>query len=81
MIQEKLISIIADQLHIDEEAVTLDATLMGDLGADSLDVVELTMSLEDEFDFEMTERDEENMTKIQTVGDLLKFLQQRLGEN
>lgn len=81
MIQEKLISIIADQLHIDEEAVTLDATLMGDLGADSLDVVELTMSLEDEFDFEMTERDEVNMTKIQTVGDLLNFLQQRLGEN
>lgn len=81
MIQEKLISIIADQLHIDEEAVTLDATLMGDLGADSLDVVELTMSLEDEFDFEMTERDEANMTKIQTVGDLLNFLQQRLGEN
>ena len=81
MIQEKLISIIADQLHIDEEAVTLDATLMGDLGADSLDVVELTMSLEDEIDFEMTERDEANMTKIQTVGDLLNFLQQRLGEN
>lgn len=81
MILERLIDIIANQFSVDADSITVDTSFAGDLWADSVDIVELTMSLEDEFEFEMTERDEENMTKIQTVGDLLKFLQQRLGEN
>lgn len=79
MILEKLIAIIADQFSVDADGVTVDTTFAGDLMADSVDIVELTMALEDEF--ELDEIGEEDVSKIQTVGDLLKFLQQRLGEN
>lgn len=79
MILEKLIEIIADQFSVDADGITVDTTFAGDLMADSVDIVELTMTLEDEF--ELDEIGEEDASKIQTVGDLLKFLQQRLGEN
>lgn len=79
MILEKLIDIVADQFSVDADSITVDTTFAGDLMADSVDIVELTMTLEDEF--ELDEIGEEDAAKIQTVGDLLKFLQQRLGEN
>lgn len=79
MILEKLIEIIADQFSVDAGSISVDTTFAGDLMADSVDIVELTMTLEDEF--ELDEIGEEDAAKIQTVGDLLKFLQQRLGEN
>lgn len=79
MILEKLIEIIADQFSVDADGITVDTTFAGDLMADSVDIVELTMTLEDEF--ELDEIGEEDASRIQTVGDLLKFLQQRLGEN
>lgn len=79
MILEKLIAIIADQFGVDESSVTVDTSFEGDLGADSVDLVELSMALEDEFDVE--EMNEEDVANIHTVGDLLKFLQTRLGEN
>ena len=62
--QERLIEIIAKQLGVDEDNVTPDASFMEDLGADSLDTVELVMALEEEFEIEIPDSDAE---KIQTV--------------
>jgi acyl carrier protein len=69
--QERLIEIIAKQLGVDEDNVTADASFMEDLGADSLDTVELVMALEEEFDIEIPDSDAE---KIQTVQDALNYL-------
>ena len=69
--QERLIEIIAKQLGVDEGNVTPDASFMEDLGADSLDTVELVMALEEEFDIEIPDSDAE---KIQTVQDALNYL-------
>ena len=69
--QERLIEIIAKQLGVDEGNVTPDASFMEDLGADSLDTVELVMALEEEFDIEIPDSDAE---KIQTVQDALTYL-------
>ena len=69
--QERLIEIIAKQLGVDEDNVTPDASFMEDLGADSLDTVELVMALEEEFDIEIPDSDAE---KIQTVQDALSYL-------
>lgn len=69
--QERLIEIIAQQLGVDVDNVTPDASFMEDLGADSLDTVELVMALEEEFDLEIPDSDAE---KIQTVQDALNYL-------
>ena len=69
--QERLIEIISKQLGVDEDNVTADASFMEDLGADSLDTVELVMALEEEFDIEIPDSDAE---KIQTVQDALSYL-------
>ena len=69
--QERLIEIIAKQLGVDEDNVTPDASFMEDLGADSLDTVELVMALEEEFDLEIPDSDAE---KITTVQDALNYL-------
>ncbi len=69
--QERLVEIIAKQLGVDEDNVTPDASFMEDLGADSLDTVELVMALEEEFDIEIPDSDAE---KIQTVQDALSYL-------
>ena len=73
--QERLIEIIAKQLGIDEENVTPDASFMEDLGADSLDTVELVMALEEEFELEIPDSDAE---KIQTVQDALSYLDEHV---
>ncbi len=73
--QERLIEIIAKQLSVDENNVTPDASFMEDLGADSLDTVELVMALEEEFDIEIPDSDAE---KIQTVQDALSYLDEHL---
>lgn len=70
--QERLIEIIAQQLGVDADNVTADASFMDDLGADSLDTVELVMALEEEFDLEIPDSDAE---KIQTVQDALTYLE------
>lgn len=75
MIFEKVQRILVDQLDVDESAVTMDANIMDDLGADSLDIVDLVMSLEDEFDAEMPDEEMEN---IKTVGDLVRFLEENI---
>jgi acyl carrier protein len=73
--QERLIEIIAKQLGVDEDNITADASFMEDLGADSLDTVELVMALEEEFDIEIPDSDAE---KIQTVQDALSYLDEHV---
>lgn len=72
MVFEKVRSIICDQLDIEEDNVTLEANIIDDLGADSLDVVDLVMSLEEEFDTEIPDDEVEN---IKTVGDIVSFIE------
>ena len=69
---DKIKDIIVDKLGIDEDQVTKDATFKDDLGADSLDIAELVMELEDELD---TEIPDEEAEKIVTVGDALDFIE------
>ena len=71
MIKPQLIKIIANQLQIDEDQVTADASFMDDLGADSLDTVELIMALEEEFNIEIPDSDAE---KIRTVQDAIDYM-------
>ena len=73
--QDRLIEIIAQQLGADEDKVTPDASFTEDLGADSLDVVELVMALEEEFDIEIPDSDAE---KIQTVQEALSYLDEHV---
>ncbi|MGE3843343.1 MAG: acyl carrier protein [Vicinamibacterales bacterium] len=63
-VAEKVKSIIAEQLSVDEEEVTNDASFVDDLGADSLDVVELVMAFEEEFGIEIPDEDAEKITKV-----------------
>ena len=69
--EEKIKAIIAEKLEISAEQITDDAKFIDDLGADSLDVVELIMILEDEFEIEITDEDAE---KIVTVGNAIEFM-------
>ena len=70
MVFEKVKDILVDQLDVEEEKVTLEASIIDDLGADSLDLVDLVMSLEEEFDVEIPDDQVEN---IKTVGDIIKY--------
>lgn len=73
MVFERLREIIAEQFSVDEDSVTMDTDFVDDLGADSLDVVELTMALEEEFD--IPETDDEKLTSLHTVGDVVQYIQ------
>ena len=64
--------IVADQLAIDEDEVIPGASFIDDLGADSLDIVELIMALEEEFDMEIPDEDAEKITTVQNVVDYIK---------
>ena len=68
---EKIIDILCDQLDLDREQVTEDSEIIDDLGADSLDIVDLIMTLEDEFDTEITDEMVEGM---KTVGDIVSYI-------
>jgi acyl carrier protein len=69
---EKICEIIGKQLDIDPQSITMESKLVEDLHADSLDVVELVMDMEQEFD---TEIPDEELPNVQTVGDILRYLQ------
>ncbi|WP_110112864.1 acyl carrier protein [Bacillus sp. CGMCC 1.16541] len=71
---ERVTKIIVDRLGVDESEVKLESSFKDDLGADSLDVVELVMELEDEFDMEISDEEAE---KIATVGDAVNYIQSK----
>ena len=75
MVFEKVREILCDQLDIDPEEVTLDTNIIDDLGADSLDLVDFVMSLEDEFDQEIPDEDIEG---IKTIGDIVSYIENSL---
>ena len=70
MVFEKVKSIIADQLDVEEEKVVAEASITEDLGADSLDMVDLVMSIEEEFDIP-----DEAVENIKTVGDVVAYIE------
>jgi acyl carrier protein len=72
MVLDKVISMVADQFMIDASEVSPDTLFVDDLGADSLDVVELTMALEEEFS--LPDTPEEELMNIHTVGDLAEYI-------
>jgi acyl carrier protein len=73
-IKEKVKKIVADHLGVDEDKVTDEASFIDDLGADSLDTVELVMAFEEEFGSEISDSEAE---KILTVGDAIKFIESK----
>ncbi len=73
-VQDKITDIIVEQLGVKREEVTPEASFVDDLGADSLDTVELVMALEEEFGIEIPDEDAE---KIQTVGDAIKYIDEK----
>lgn len=75
MVFEKLKKILADQFDVEEDKITLETNMVDDLGADSLDVVDLLMSVEDEFEIEIPDSDVENM---KTVGDVVKYVEDHI---
>ena len=72
MVLEQIIKMVAEQFMIDENEISADTSFVDDLGADSLDVVELTMALEETFSLPATPEDE--LTNIHTVGDLADYV-------
>ncbi len=72
MVLEKVKMILADQLEVEEDTITTDTDIQDDLGADSLDVVDLVMSLEDEFEIEVPDEDIEG---LRTVGALVSYIE------
>lgn len=77
MVVDKIKAIIADKLSIDEDTISLDSSFSEDLSADSLDIVELIMALEDEFDLEIPDEDAEG---IVTVGDVVDYIRNHTEE-
>ena len=71
-IEEKVRQIVVDQLGVKEDQVTPDASFIEDLGADSLDTVELVMALEEEFETEIPDEDAEKITTVQEAIDYIK---------
>ncbi|WP_295880753.1 acyl carrier protein [uncultured Thiohalocapsa sp.] len=70
-VQDRVTKIVVEQLGVKEEEVTLEASFVDDLGADSLDTVELVMALEEEFDTEIPDEDAENITTVKQAIDYI----------
>lgn len=76
MIFEKLAALIAEQFNVDADTITMETSFTDDLNADSVDIVDLSMALEEEFGIE--ELAEEEASSISTVGDLVRFLKNKI---
>ena len=74
-IEERVINIICEQMGTSRDKITMETSFVNDLGADSLDTVELVMEFEDEFDVNIPDEDAE---KIQSVGDAIKYIKERV---
>lgn len=77
MIFEKIKNIVSEQLGVDADEITMESSFTDDLGADSLDIVELIMALEGEFDIEIPDEDAE---KIGSVGDVVDYIKSHVEE-
>ena len=75
-IQERVKNIIADQLAVEADKVTETASFIDDLGADSLDIVELVMTMEEEFELDIPDEDAE---KMKSVGDVINYIKTKKG--
>lgn len=75
MVFEKIKVILSDQFDVMEDNITLETKMVEDLGADSLDVVDLLMTIEDEFEIEIPDEDIET---IKTVGDLVEYIEKKI---
>ena len=75
-LEQKVSKIIAEQLNVEEEKIKPSASFINDLGADSLDIVELVMAMEEEFGLDIPDQDAEG---LKTVGDVLKYLKDKAG--
>ena len=78
MVLEKLSALIAEQFGVDASEITEESSFVGDLGADSLDLVELIMSVEEAFD--LGEVEDGTLENVKTVGDVVQFITSRVGE-
>jgi len=78
MVMEKIRRLVSEQFLIDEANITADTSFVDDLGADSLDVVELTMALEEEFT--LPETSEDALSEISTVGDLVEYVSRYIAD-
>ncbi len=76
-VEEKVKDIIVEELGVEREKLTSEASFMEDLGADSLDTVELVMAFEKEFDIDIPDEEAE---KLRTVGDAMSYLHQKIGK-
>ena len=76
MIFEKLVALIAEQFNVDEDSITMETSFVDDLNADSVDLMDLSVALEEEFGIE--EMADEEVSSIATVGDVVRFLQSRI---
>ena len=76
MVFEKLREILADELELSEDEITMESDLVEDLGADSMAVVALIMSIEDEFGVEVPDEDVE---KVKTIGDAVRYIEAKIG--
>jgi acyl carrier protein len=74
-VEERVIEIISDQLGLDKDEIQLEASFIDDLGADSLDIVEMIMTIEDEFDIEISDEDAE---KIVSVQDAITYINDKM---
>jgi acyl carrier protein len=75
MVFEKIKKIISEQLEVDQSIISESSSITGELGADSLDLVDLAMSIEDEFDIELSD---DALEKIKTVSDLVAYIEDRI---
>ncbi len=75
MVFEKVKTIVSNQFDVEEDTITMETNIGDDLGADSLDVVDMLMSLEDEFDVEIPDEEIEN---IHTVGEIVAYIEEHM---
>ncbi len=75
MVLEKVKAILSEQFDVEEDSITPETSIADDLGADSLDVVDLLMSIEDEFEIEVPDEEIDN---IKTVGELVKYIEENV---
>lgn len=75
MVFDKVKKIFSEQLEVDESIITPEASITSDLGADSLDLIDLAMSIEDEFEIELSD---DAIEHIKTVGDMVSYIEDRI---